>query len=58
MAEPNRTLPVDGYVPILKGKQGELGALNSADPQRLLPLVEVIDCGKPKPLANAHSFIG
>lgn len=43
MATPNTTLGRDHYVAILKGKQGELGALSTASPDRLVPLVELLD---------------
>jgi len=42
VAAPNQTLALDCYVPILKSKQGELGALASVtDRHRLVPLIEV-----------------
>ncbi|HMS12288.1 MAG TPA: hypothetical protein PKD80_04240 [Microthrixaceae bacterium] len=53
MASPNSTFAADHYVPILKAKQGELGALQTADRSRLVPLMEVTGSGKATAIANA-----
>lgn len=53
MAAANATFTQDHYVPILKCKQGELGALQSAVPDLLVPLVEVVDMTKAASLAAA-----
>lgn len=41
MVKPNTAVPTDAYVPILKGKMAEYGALESCASDRLVPLVEV-----------------
>ncbi|WP_422935806.1 beta family protein [Sinomonas sp. P47F7] len=41
MAAPLSTFSSDTYVPILKAKQAELDALQTAPPERLVPLLEV-----------------
>jgi hypothetical protein len=46
MVSPLATLPSDAYVPILKGKAAELGAVSSAPKDRLVPLLEFIDAEK------------
>ncbi len=45
MVAPNTSLPVDSYVPILKAKMAEYGALESCTSDRLVPLLEVISLG-------------
>lgn len=57
MAAPNSTLSGDSYVPILKCKQGELGALSVSGPlrTRLLPLLEVPGHDKAQAVAAAWS---
>lgn len=48
------TLPPDAYVPILKGKSAELGAVATAPRSRLVPLIEFIDLSKgPSALTKA-----
>jgi hypothetical protein len=53
MATPNTTLSSDSYVPILKCKKGELGALSMSGPlrPRLLPLIEVPSADRAASLA-------
>jgi hypothetical protein len=58
MAQPNSRLGADHYVPILKCKQGELGALNTANPQRLMPLIELPDRGRVSGLISAWHYGG
>jgi len=41
MVRPNTAVPIEAYVPILKGKSAEYGALESCTSDRLVPLVEV-----------------
>lgn len=43
MVSPLTKLPLDAYVPILKGKAAELGAVSTAPKERLVPLLEFID---------------
>lgn len=56
MVSPNRTASANCYVPILKSKQGELGALEWTDgPARslLLPLVELSEVSRAQTVANS-----
>jgi len=55
MATPNTTLSSDSYVPILKCKKGELGALSTSGPlrPRLLPLVEAPSADRAPSLADS-----
>lgn len=43
MVSPGTQLPHDSYVPILKAKMAEYGAVESCTSERLVPLLEVID---------------
>ena len=55
MVATNAVVPGDGYVPVLKCKQGEVGALGTLpdpDRDRVLPLIEVRD-----PVKNAASLV-
>lgn len=45
MVSLNAPLPTDAYVPILKAKMAEYGAIESCNSQRLVPLLEVLDPG-------------
>jgi hypothetical protein len=42
MVKANTPLPADSYVPILKGKMAEYGALESCDSERVVPLLELL----------------
>ncbi len=53
VAAPNTTLAADSYVPVLKCKQGELGAIGSTAKDLLVPLVEVPSSAKAAALAAA-----
>lgn len=55
MTSPNTAFPTDAYVPLLKSKQGELGALGWVSSRdRLIPLLEVRDPGQQaQAIANA-----
>lgn len=41
MVNPNTAVPINAYVPILKGKMAEFGALETCTSGRVVPLVEV-----------------
>lgn len=43
MVSPGSLLPTDSYVPILKAKRAEYQALKSCKPDRLVPLLEVVN---------------
>jgi hypothetical protein len=58
MTHPNTAIHPDGYVPVLKCKQGELKAIASAHADRLLPLVEMTDCDRAGALAAAWPHVG
>lgn len=58
MVSPFAALPSDAYVPILKGKAAELGAVSTAPRERLVPLLEFIDPLKaPASLIKAWSTV-
>lgn len=59
MSAPNTTLGADCYVPILKSKQGELGAIStvgSSSLSQLQPLVEVRECSPKQAAALAAAW--
>lgn len=50
MVSPRTPLPIDAYVPILKGKRAELDAVSDAPSSRLVPLFEFLDPSTTKDL--------
>jgi hypothetical protein len=56
VVQANSAIPNDGYIPIIKSKQGELGAVGlvvPSDRSRLVPLVEVAEPDRCAPVAGA-----